>query len=120
MNIKVILRILAVWAGFLGAVWVVSPQSGLSSGDSAYAVMIARVLGADLLMIGLMTWFASNLAAKTQYLFVIPNVFVHAVPAALIAINITNGSFDAQNWTGFVLHIIPLALCIVSLLRKRI
>ena len=115
MSLKIFLRIIAVWAAALGMVWVTNPQAGLSAQDSAYAVMIARVLGADLIMIGLMTWIASGLAYKVQYVFLIPNVFVHAVPAALIVTNIANGSFTSSNWVGFVLHIIPLLGCLIFL-----
>jgi hypothetical protein len=119
MSLKVFLRVLAVWAAGLGLVWILTPQTGLNNDPSPYALLVGRVLGSDLLVIGLMTWLASNQNAGLQYLFLWPNVFVHATPAVLTLANILSGSFPASQWGGFIVHIIPLVGCVIYLAVKR-
>lgn len=61
MTARTLMRVLAVYYILvLGAVWLAAPRSSLGHDHSAYALFVARVLGADLVIIGIMNWLISS------------------------------------------------------------
>jgi hypothetical protein len=116
VNARIFMRILAVYyAVALGAVWLAAPRSGLGHDHSANAVFVARVLGTDLVIIGIMNWLISSQPAGLVWKAMWANVLMNVIPVALGTVNVLNGSFGASGWVGVAAHAIPLAALLLYL-----
>ncbi|MFI5914351.1 hypothetical protein [Dactylosporangium sp. NPDC051541] len=102
----------------LGAVWLAAPGAGLGADPDAHALLVARALGTDLVVIGVMNWIVSRREEGLARAFLAPNFVMHAVPAAIIVAYIAGGRFGAGEWVGAVLHIVP-ALVLLGCLVVR-
>ncbi|GAB3698880.1 hypothetical protein [Nocardiopsis oceani] len=116
MRVQTFLRVLAVYYALpLGAVWLITPQTGLGENPDAYAEFVARVLGGYLVTIGAMNWIISYQSTSLirQALWV--NILMNMVPATISTTNIANGVFDAQSWIGVAAHTIPIVFLVFYL-----
>src|SRR3712207_2566184 len=108
MTLSRFLKALALYnVILLGLVWIAAPQTGLGDDAGPYATMIARALGTNLVVIGVMNWLVSSQSVPLMRKFLWPNMATHLVPAAISTVNILAGTFPARNWTGVVIHLIP-------------
>lgn len=120
MRARIFMRVLAAYyAVALGAVWLAVPRSGLGHDHSANAVFVARVLGADLVIIAIMNWLVSSQPAGLVRKAMWANVLMNAVPVALGTVNVLNGSFGASGWVGVGAHALPLAALLAYLAASR-
>jgi hypothetical protein len=106
----------------LGAVWLIAPTTGLGEHPDARSLLVARALGTDLVVIGIMNWIISRRDEATARPFLLPNILMHVVPAAIIITLIAVGTFGAADWLGAGLHLAPAAVllwCLVSPARRR-
>jgi hypothetical protein len=78
-------------------------------------VFVARVLGADLVIIGIMNWLISSQPAGLVRKAMWANVLMNVIPVVLGTVNVLNGSFGASGWVGVGAHAIPLAALLLSL-----
>jgi hypothetical protein len=109
VNARIFMRVLAVYYALaLGAVWLAAPRSGLGHDHSANALFVARVLGADLVIIGIMNWLISSQPTGLVRKALWANVLMNLVPVVLGTVNTLNGSFGASGWVGVAAHAIPL------------
>jgi hypothetical protein len=101
----------------LGAVWLVAPTTGLGDHPDARSLLVARALGTDLVVIGIMNWIISRREAASARPFLLPNILMHMVPATIIIVLIVDGAFGAADWLGAGLHLAPAALltwCLIA------
>jgi hypothetical protein len=106
----------------LGAVWLVAPAVGLAEHPDARSLLVARALGTDLVVIGLMNWIISSREDAAMRPFLLPNIVMHVVPAAIIVALILGGTFGPADWLGAGLHIAPavvLTWCLASPTQRR-
>jgi hypothetical protein len=94
----------------LGAVWLIAPATGLGDDPDARSLLVARALGTDLVVIGIMNWIISRGENASMRQFLLPNIVMHVVPAAIIVTLILGGTFGAADWLGACLHIAPAAV----------
>jgi hypothetical protein len=110
MDLELFLKLLAIYnIVLLGSVWLLAPQVGLGKNPEPRALMVARALGTDLVVIGIMDWMISTLPLATMQRFIWPNILMHIVPAIVVSRYILLGVFPKKEIMGVVLHIIPLA-----------
>ncbi|WP_425686026.1 hypothetical protein [Micromonospora sp. DT201] len=91
----------------LGAVWLIAPATGLGDDPDSRSLLVARALGTDLVVIGIMNWIISRRDTASMRPFLLPNIVMHVVPAAIIVTLILDGTFGAADWLGAGLHIAP-------------
>ncbi|MFG1842112.1 hypothetical protein ACGFH8_27215 [Micromonospora sp. NPDC049175] len=106
----------------LGAVWLIAPGTGLADHPDARSLLVARALGTDLVVVGMMNWIISRGQDATMRQFLLPNIVMHVVPAAIIVTLILGGTFGAADWLGAVLHIAPavvLTWCLAAPTQRR-
>lgn len=119
VSARILMRVLAVYYVLaLGAVWLVAPRSGLGHDYSANAVFVARALGADLVIIGIMNWLVSSQPAGLVRKAMWANVLMNVVPVVLGTVNVLNGSFGGSGWVGVGAHAIPLAALLFYLIAS--
>jgi hypothetical protein len=107
----------------LGAVWLIAPASGLGAHPDARALLVARALGTDLVVIGIMNWIISRRDEASARPFLLPNFLMHIVPAAIIVALIADGTFGGADWLGAGLHLAPAAVLLWWLIapsRRRV
>jgi len=120
MTLKVFLRILALFDALaLGAVWLSSPTTGLDPQPGPHAMLVARALGTDLLVIAIMNWLVSSQSGELMRRFLWPNLLMHTVPAVISLVYIADGSFGPQAWTGVALHGIAAVSVAVLIVISR-
>jgi hypothetical protein len=123
MKLSLVLKAVAVLdIVVLGAVWLIAPQTGLGEHPDARALLVARALGTDLVTIGIMNWIISRRDDAFARSFLLPNILMHVVPAAIIITLIADGTFSGADWLGAGLHVIPavvLGWYLVSSVRHR-
>ncbi|MEV6301269.1 hypothetical protein AB0M02_17805 [Actinoplanes sp. NPDC051861] len=118
MTLARFLKALALYnVVLLGLVWIAAPQAGLGAEPDPYATMIARALGTNLVVIGVMNWLVSSQPIPLMRKFLWPNLATHLVPAAISTANILAGTFPARNWIGVVIHLIPAVALIAYAVR---
>jgi hypothetical protein len=116
VNARIFMRVLAVYYALaLGAVWLAAPRSGLGHDHGADAVFVARALGADLVIIGIMNWLISSQSAALVRKALWANVLMNVIPVVLGTVNVLNGDFGASGWVGVGAHAIPLAALLAYL-----
>ena len=94
MNARIFMRVLAVYYALaLGVVWLAAPRSGLGHDHTANALFAARVLGADLVIIGIMNWLISSQPMALVRKAMWANVLMNLIPVALGTVNVINSSF---------------------------
>ncbi|WP_328652174.1 hypothetical protein OG598_31170 [Micromonospora sp. NBC_00330] len=106
----------------LGAVWLIAPGTGLADHPDARSLLVARALGTDLVVVGMMNWIISSREDPVMRPFLLPNIVMHVVPAAIIVTLIFSGIFGAADWLGAGLHIAPAVLltwCLISPTQRR-
>lgn len=118
MRLQIFFRVLAVYTiGLFGMVWILYPQAGLGAHPNPFSLLIARSLGTNFIVIGLMDWVASYQPGHLQRILLGLNIVVHLIPAAINVINILNGTFDASKWAGVVFHALPLIGCLLFFVK---
>lgn len=124
MKLSLVLKAVAVLdIVVLGAVWLIAPQTGLGEHTDARALLVARALGTDLVTIGIMNWIISRRDDASARPFLLPNILMHVVPAAIIITLIADGTFSGADWLGAGLHVVPAAVLgwyLVSPARRRV
>jgi hypothetical protein len=106
----------------LGSVWLVAPATGLGEHPDARSLLVARALGTDLVVIGIMNWLISRRDDAFARPFLLPNLLMHAVPATIIVALIAGGTFGGSDWLGAGLHVAPalvLLWCLLAPSRGR-
>ncbi|MEV7985341.1 hypothetical protein [Micromonospora sp. NPDC085948] len=106
----------------LGAVWLIAPGIGLADHPDARSLLVARALGTDLVVVGVMNWIISGRDDAAMRPFLLPNLVMHVVPAAIIVTLIFSGAFGAADWLGAGLHIAPVVVltwCLASPTQRR-
>jgi len=120
VNARIFMRVLAVYYALaLGVVWLAAPRSGLGHDHTANALFAARVLGADLVIIGIMNWLISSQPMALVRKAMWANVLMNLIPVALGTVNVINSSFGASGWVGVAAHAIPLAAILLYLTAAR-
>jgi hypothetical protein len=110
------MKALAVYYALaLGAVWLITPRTGLDHQDSAHAVFVARALGTDLVVVAVMNWLISSQPTGLIRQALWANVLLNLVPVVMGTIYTLDGSFGASGWTGVGAHAIPLLLVLSCL-----
>lgn len=119
MNVRTAMKILAVYyAIFLGLVWLVAPQTGLGDHPDANAEFVARVLGADLVAVGVVNWFIGSQSMALIRRVIAVNVFMNAVQR-FSALSHHQRLFDAAHWVGVGAHTVPLVILLYYLTTIR-
>jgi hypothetical protein len=120
MNARILLRVLAAYYAVpLGVVWLAVPGSGLGHDHGANAVFVARALGADLVIIGLLNWLTSSQPTALIRKVMWANVLMNVIPVILGTVNVLNGSFGTSGWVGVGAHAIPLAALLLWLTASK-
>jgi hypothetical protein len=123
VRLSLVLKVVAVLdIAVLGAVWLIAPAAGLGDDPDARSLLVARALGTDLVVIGIMNWIISRREGASMRAFLLPNIAMHTVPAAIIVALIIGGAFGAADWLGAGLHIAPAAVltwCLASPSQRR-
>jgi hypothetical protein len=118
MKLQIFFRALAVYTiGLFGLVWLLYPQAGLGAHPDPFSLLIARSLGTNFIVIGLMDWAVSNQRGRLQRILLGLNIVVHSIPAAINVIYILNGVFDTSKWAGVVFHALPLIGCLLFFVK---
>ena|ERR1700722_2061420 len=120
MKLQIFMRVLAIYTiGLFGMVWILYPQAGLGTHPDPFCLLIARSLGTNFIVIGLMDWFTSFQTIRLQHILLGLNILVHTIPATINIINILNGTFDFSKWSGVVFHALPLISCLFFFMKTR-
>jgi hypothetical protein len=108
MELGLFLKLLAIFnIVILGSVWLLAPQVGLGKNPGPRALMVARALGTDLVVIGIMNWIISTLPEATMRTFIVPNMLMHLVPAVVISRYVMTSTLPRKEIVGAVLHYVP-------------
>jgi hypothetical protein len=119
MKLHIFIRVLAIYTiALFGFVWLLYPQAGLGNHADATSLLIARSLGTNMVIIGLIDWMVSFQEFELQRRFLSLNILVHTVPLAIITTNILTGTFDSSKWSGAILHVLPLIGCLYYVIKR--
>ena len=116
MDVSVFLKLLTVWLGLLGIVWVVNPKAGLHESVGVHGVFVARLVGAYQIVIGIMNWLVSaqNHTLIQHFLWV--DLLMNVIPITLIMVNILSHKFAKSEIAGIVAHALPVIGLVVYLI----
>lgn len=109
MKLSHLLIINAVIAIVYGLSYELAPTAilsvyGVTQGPGE--IFLARLFGAALIGIGLLTWFARNISDSKTQRAVILSMLVYDIIGAVVALHSTvTGTMNAVGWTGVVIFL---------------
>lgn len=104
MKLSNLLGINAVIAFIYGFSYEVAPTTILSLYGVTHGpgeIFLARLFGAALIGVGLLTWFARNITNSETQRAIILSMLVYDIIGAIVTVNATvSGVMNAVGWTG--------------------
>lgn len=117
MDVDLFLKIYAVYLGLFSSVWVLNPAAGLEENPNERSLFVARLLGANGIMIGALAWLLSSQSHTVIRDFLWVGIVVNLVPIILIIVNLIRGKFGKREYVGIASHALPLIGFVYFLIR---
>jgi hypothetical protein len=109
MSVDLFLKIYAVYLGLFSLVWAANPAAGLEENPDEKSLFVARLLGTNGIMIGVLAWLLSSQSHTIIREFLWVGIVVNLVPIILIVVNLIRGKFGKREYIGIASHALPLA-----------